>query len=395
VSAPAERVEVRVLSRIGDVDEAAWDACAGDDDPFLSHAFLRALEDSGSATLEQGWQPQHLAVHDRHGNVTAVAPLYLKLHSYGEYVFDWSWASAYQRAGGSYYPKLQCCVPFTPVTGRRLLVKPGEPEEALQRVLLSGMLAVGREHDVSSLHITFPTEAEWALCGGVGLLRRVGIQYHWQNRGYRSYDDFLAALLSRKRKALKKERRRAADAGATIRVLRGDDIKPQHWDRFYRFYCSTIDRKWGSPYLTSDFFHAIGEKLGQRVVLVVGEEDGRLVAAALHLLGRRALYGRYWGCEGERAYLHFETCYHRAIELAIELGLERVEAGAQGAHKMLRGYLPARTYSAHHIVDPGLGRAVERFLGEERPAIEREMGAMLQDSPFSADRARDREARLG
>ncbi|MBI4956829.1 MAG: N-acetyltransferase [Myxococcales bacterium] len=373
---------VDICADITALPSAAWDACAGRADPFVSHGFLAALETSGSACAATGWQPQHLCVRASSGDLVAVAPLYLKSHSYGEYVFDWGWAEAYQRAGGRYYPKLQACVPFTPATGRRLLVRPGEDPIALGRVLVTAMLELARTRGASSLHVTFPTRQEWELCGDMGLSRRVGVQFHWHNRGYRSFDDFLAALVQRKRKAIKKERREVAESGVAVRTLSGAAIEERHWRAFHRFYLDTIDRKWAQAYLTLAFFLELPRALGERVVLVVAEDGGEPVAAALHLLGDDALFGRYWGSTGEHRFLHFEACYYRAIDLAIERGLARVEAGAQGPHKIQRGYLPAETWSAHWLADRRLGQAVGSFLERERRAVAAEVAALGELSPY-------------
>lgn len=380
-----EPIAIRILQSIGEVEPDQWDACAGDACPFLRHAFLAALEESGSATRETGWLPQHLALFDEAGRLAAATPLYLKGHSYGEYVFDWSWAHAYEQAGGSYYPKLQCCVPFTPVTGPRLLLRPDVEDPALADALISGMAELTRQHEVSSLHVTFATEEEWRRFGEVGFLQRVGVQYHWHNRGYEDFEAFLAALSSRKRKQIRRERRKALDSGLTIRALTGDDIKPAHWDAFYRFYTSTSDRKWGSAYLTREFFDRLGETMSDAVVLIIAEHEGQPVAGALNLLGSDALYGRNWGCAGHVRFLHFELCYYQAIDFAIEQGLARVEAGAQGEHKIQRGYQATPTYSAHLIRDPSLMRAVEHFLAEERKAIQQEIEFLEDFEPFRKD----------
>lgn len=390
--AKKQQYAVRAVPRIRDVDADAWNACAGAVDPFVSYAFLDALEESGSATADEGWLPQHLVVEDDDGGVLACAPMYVKGHSYGEYVFDWSWASAFRRAGREYYPKLQCCVPFTPAGGPRLLVPPGADRPELQRVLLSAMLELAKRHKVSGVHITFCQEAEQELCAELGLLSRIGVQYHWHNDGYRTYDDFLGALLGRKRKALKKERRGALEAGLDIRRLSGADITSKHWDRFYQFYLRTIDRKWASPYLTREFFEIVGATMGENVVLVVAEDDGEPVAGALNFVGKEALYGRYWGCTEEHRFLHFELCYHQAIEHAIALGLKRVEAGAQGQHKIKRGYSAVPTYSAHWLAHPGFRNAIDDFLRDERPAVLAEIAALKAHSIYSADRTRPSSA---
>ena len=380
-----EPATVKVLGSLGEVPAAQWDACAGADDPFLSHAFLSALEESGSASARSGWLPRHLVVEDGAGTVIAAAPLYLKSHSYGEYVFDWSWADAYERAGGRYYPKLQSAVPFTPVTGRRLLVRPGtdaETESELKDALIAAMVTLGERLGVSSVHVNFPTEAEWRRLGDHGLLLRTGQQYHWRNRGYESFDDFLASLSSRKRKAIRRERRAVADQGIVLSTLTGDAIAERHWDAFYGFYRDTSERKWGSAYLTRAFFSLIGETMAGNVVLVLAEAGGRFVGGALNLMGGDTLYGRYWGCAEEYRFLHFEACYYRAIDFAIARGLKWVEAGAQGPHKIQRGYMPRRTYSAHWIADAEFRRVIERFLAEERAAVEDEMALLGQHSPF-------------
>jgi uncharacterized protein len=376
---------IRVIDRIAAIPASAWDACAGSDNPFLSHAFLDALEESGSATAETGWLPQHLALEDAGGQILGVAPLYLKGHSYGEYVFDHGWADAYERAGGRYYPKLQCAVPFTPVTGPRLLVHPAlgkEGGEAVADALISGMLELARRHKVSSLHVTFPTRGEWERFGEAGFLQRMGQQFHWENQGYSSFDDFLAALSSRKRKTIRKEREAALAGGIAIHTLTGAAIEKRHWDAFFRFYISTSDRKWGSPYLTREFFDLIGARMADRIVLVMAEKNGRPIAGALNLRGGDTLYGRNWGCAGDFPFLHFEACYYRAIDFAIAHGLRRVEAGAQGQHKIQRGYLPSPTYSAHWIRDPGFKRAVADFLARERRAVSHEMDELAELSPF-------------
>ena len=372
---------VRTLRRIDDLSSEAWDACAGPDDPFTSHAFLSILERSGSTGASTGWTPRHLVLESANGIVLGCAPLYLKNHSFGEYVFDWSWAQAYERTGRAYYPKLQCAVPFTPVTGRRLLVRPGAPA-GTERLLAEAMIEVARRLDVSSLHVTFPTESEARSLAAAGFLPRLGQQYHWLNRGYRDFDDFLADLSSRKRKAIRKERERVAQSGLAIRTLTGDAIEPHHWDSFYRFYRNTGDRKWGHPYLTRDFFRLLGERMADRVVLVLGERDARPVAGALNLMGGDALYGRYWGAVEDHAFLHFECCYYRAIEFAIERRLARVEAGAQGEHKIQRGYLPHPTHSAHWIADERFRRVIAHFLESERAMVAEEMTDLAAMGPF-------------
>lgn len=368
---------------IGEVDPAEWDACAGADNPFVSHAFLSALEDSGSANARTGWLPQHAVLRDEAGAVLAVAPMYAKSHSYGEYVFDHGWANALERAGGDYYPKLQVAVPFSPVPGPRLLRR---PDSTVPLGALAGALTQAcRQLNLSSVHVTFCTEDEWGALGEAGWLRRIGMQFHWENAGYASFEEFLGALSSRKRKVLRRERRDAQAAGLTFHALSGTDITERHWDAFYRFYRGTVDRKWGSAYLTRRFFSLLSERLGDRVVLMMAENQGLPVAGALNLAGADALYGRNWGCRGDWPFLHFELCYYQAIDWAIAHGLSRVEAGAQGRHKIQRGYLPRPTYSAHWIAHTGLRRAIGDFLKEETPAVRAEMAALAKQSPFRED----------
>ncbi len=375
----------RAPDHLGDgirhVSAADWNACAGDDNPFVSHDFLMALEDSGSAVAETGWAPRHLIVQDARGAIVAAAPMYLKAHSFGEYVFDQAWADAFARAGGDYYPKLQAAVPFTPVAGPRLLVRP-EEGEAARVSLIDTLTEIARRSEVSSLHVTFSGEAEWRSLGKAGFLRRAGIQFVWPNRGYTCFDDFLGVLSARKRKTIQRERRAARDVGTTIRCVLGDELAPRHWDEFFRFYRDTADRKWGYPYLTREFFAQIGNTMADKIVLIVAESKGVPIAMALNFIGKNALFGRYWGCSGHHPFLHFELCYYQAIEFAIAHGLGRVEAGAQGPHKLARGYLPVRTYSAHWIRHEGLRRAVAAFLTNERRAIDAEITALAKMGPY-------------
>jgi len=380
----SDRLSVKLIERISQIQPSDWDACAGSDNPFVTHAFLDALEESNSACAETGWLPQHLILEDIAGKIQGVAPMYLKSHSYGEYVFDHGWAEAYENAGGRYYPKLQVAVPFTPVTGKRILIRPGAPKDSA-KLLVGSMIEIVKRSQVSSLHVTFPTKAEYDLLGESGFLQRLGRQFHWENQGYKSFDDFLDALNARKRKQIKRERR-AANDGVAIETLNGADIKHKHWDAFFGFYTSTSDKKWGSAYLTREFFDLLGERLGNQVVLVMAKQDGRYVAGALNLMGGDTLYGRNWGCLSDIPFLHFEACYYRAIDFAIARGLKRVEAGAQGAHKIQRGYLPSPTYSAHWIRDPGFRNAVADFLKRERRAIENEMEELEEGlSPFKRE----------
>ncbi|MGH6954979.1 MAG: GNAT family N-acetyltransferase [Alphaproteobacteria bacterium] len=376
-----QRLTVKAVSKIAAVAAEDWDSCLASAHPFLCHAFLSALEESGCVAAKTGWQPQHLIVEDSRGRVVGAAPAYLKGHSYGEYVFDWGWAEAYERAGGRYYPKLQVAVPFTPVAGPRLLVRPGAPGETAE-ALIHGLVSLARRLDASSIHITFPIEPEWRRLGEAGWLLRMDQQFHWVNRGYASFEDFLASLASRKRKQIRKERRAVADSGIRLSTLTGAELSPTHWDSFHRFYMTTARTKWGNPYLNRAFFHRIGECLADRIVLIMAEAEGRFVAGALNLMGDGVLYGRNWGCLADYKFLHFEACYYQAIEFAIAHGLGRVEAGAQGPHKIQRGYLPMPTYSAHWIADAGLRAAVEDYLKRERAHVAREMEELSELAPY-------------
>ncbi len=381
MSDSSETVTLTIHNAISEVAAEAWDACAGGINPTVSHVFLNALEESGSATARAGWAPQHLTFADASGRVLGAVPMYLKSHSYGEYVFDWGWADAYERSGGRYYPKLLCAVPFTPVPGPRLLVAPDAAAETRSH-LIAGMVELARRRKLSSLHVNFPESAEFEAFGEAGFLQRIGQQFHWTNEGYRDFDDYLAALNSRKRKAVKKERREALAGGIEIDMLTGSDLTEKAWDAFYRLYLGTTDRKWGSSYLTRRFFSMIGERMPDNVVLFMARRGGDYIAGAFNILGRDTIYGRNWGAHREYRFLHFECCYYRAIEFAIERGLKRVEAGAQGPHKLQRGYLPAPTYSAHWIPDPGFRRAVAAFLAREREMVEQKIEHLAEFSPF-------------
>ena len=391
------QIEVQVLSSLSQVSAADWDACAcpeaadggRPDDPFTTHRFLSALEDSGSVGPGTGWQPQYLTAY-LDGQLIACAPLYAKGHSQGEYVFDHSWAHALERAGGRYYPKLQIAVPFTPATGRRFLVRPGY-DGIGQPALVQGAVQLASDNDLSSLHITFCTEAEAEMGAEMGLMHRVTQQFHWTNDGYADFDAFLASLSSRKRKNIRKERRQAQGFGGEIRLYRGDDLRPEHWDAFWTFYQDTGMRKWGSPYLTRAFFDLAQERLRDDIALVLAERDGHPVAGALNFVGRRALYGRYWGCVEHHPCLHFELCYYQAIDLAIAEGLDRVEAGAQGEHKLARGYLPAPTHSLHWVADPGFADAVARYLEAEREAVSEEIEILTDYGPFRKVQVEEQE----
>ena len=392
------RVVVRVAPRIADVAAGDWDACAAGGgelqtrsarpaNPFVSHAFLKALEESGSAARETGWLPQHLLYEDADGRLLACMPCYLKSHSQGEYVFDHGWAEAYMRAGGRYYPKLQASVPFTPVTGPRLLSRAGTSPIERQAILLEAGRTLTEELGVSSLHITFMTREEWELAGRLGYLQRTDQQFHWRNEGYETFDGFLNALSSRKRKTIKRERRAALQDGVEIERVTGRDLTEAHWDAFFAFYVNTGSRKWGTPYLTRECFSLLGQSMADELLLVLAKRDGRHVAGALNVIGADTLYGRYWGTTETHDFLHFEVCYYQAIDYAIIHRLGRVEAGAQGGHKLARGYLPCETYSAHCIADPGLARAVADYLERERRAVTREAVLLTEGSPYRRDKA--------
>jgi predicted N-acyltransferase len=375
-------IKLRLVERIGDIAAEDWDACAGSANPFVSHAFLSALEDSKSVGKATGWLPRHLVAQGSDGRLLGAVPLFLKSHSYGEYVFDHGWAEAYERAGGQYYPKLQAAVPFSPVPGPRLLVRPGDDAGTVRGALAQGLAEVGRRLEVSSVHVTFCQEDEARLFEQAGFLLREGTQFHWHNQGFATFDDFLATFASRKRKQVKKERRDALATGIAIECLSGDTLTNEAWDAFFEFYISTSDRKWGSPYLNRRFFDLLGQRLGEKVVLVMAAKDGEYIAGALNLAGADALYGRNWGCNGEYPFLHFEACYYQAIDYAIRHKLARVEAGAQGPHKIQRGYLPVATWSAHWIADPRLRTAIADYLKRERAAVARERLALMQHSPY-------------
>jgi len=384
----AVKAEVRAHRRIAEIGREAWDACAGPSgDPFVSFDFLDALEESGCAVERTGWAPQHLSVEDEAGRVAAVMPLYLKSHSQGEYVFDHSWAEAYERAGGAYYPKLQGSAPFSPVTGPRLIVRPDIDLDEGRSALLGGALTLCGRRGASSLHVTFPKAEEWAWMGERGLLLRQDQQYHWHNVGYTTFDDFLAALSSNRRKTIRRERR-DAQAGLEIVALTGDQLTEDHWDAFFGFYMDTGGRKWGRPYLNRAFYSLLGARMADKVLLILARRPGGpWIAGALNLIGGDCLYGRHWGCTEDVPFLHFELCYYQAIEHAIRLGLPRVEAGAQGQHKIARGYLPSPVYSAHWIADPALREPVARYLEREREAVSAEIEMLTEEfSPFREER---------
>ncbi|MDA7425079.1 GNAT family N-acetyltransferase [Thalassococcus lentus] len=386
--AQSRTLTVNVLTSLAQIDAQDWDACACPEaadggrpnDPFTTHRFLKALEDSGSVGVGTGWEPRHLVV-ELDGEIIAVAPMYGKGHSQGEYIFDHNWAHAFERAGGQYYPKFQIAVPFTPATGRRFLTRPGHEAQGLS-ALVQGAVQIASDNELSSIHATFCTEAEAIAGEHMGLLRRVTTQYHWINDDYADFDAFLASLNSRKRKAIRKERARAQAFGGEIRMLTGDQIEREHWDAFWVFYQDTGARKWGTPYLTRAFFDIAHETLRDDLALVMCSRDGQEIAGALNVIGRDVLYGRYWGCVEDHPCLHFEACYYQAIDFAIKHGMARVEAGAQGDHKLARGYLPVQTHSLHWIADQGFSDAVARYLDAERAAIDEDIEILTAYGPF-------------
>ncbi|RYY24959.1 MAG: N-acetyltransferase [Sphingomonadales bacterium] len=370
-------ITARISQGVNAIPAAEWDACAGSGNPFVGHAFLSILERSGSVSPRSGWQPLPIVIDGADGAPVAIAPAYAKSHSQGEYVFDHGWADAWQQAGGNYYPKLQIAVPFSPVPGPRLLLR----DAALAPALIGAVEAVTDQNGLSSAHVTFIDEDQLHWFEAAGWLVRAGTQFHWQNDGYATFEDFLAALSSRKRKAIRRERAGALE-GLTVRHLSGSEITEAHWDAFWEFYQDTGSRKWGRPYLTRQFFSLLGAEMADKVLLIFAERDGVPLAGALNLIGADALYGRYWGCREDVPFLHFELCYYQAIDAAIARGLTRVEAGAQGEHKLARGYAPVTTWSAHYIPDPGFRRAVADFLASERAAIEQEQEFLGELMPF-------------
>jgi len=380
-------IEIDVLDSLARIEPAAWDGCACPEtadggrpnDPFTTHRFLKALEDSGSVGQGSGWMPRYLVARAG-GEVIGCAPLYAKTHSQGEYIFDHNFAHAYQQSGGRYYPKLQIAVPFTPATGRRFLVKPGH-EETGMAALVQGATELASRNGLSSVHATFCTAEEAEAGAKLGMLHRISQQYHWENRGYADFEDFLNSLSSRKRKNIRKERSQAQGFGGHIIGLTGEAIEPRHWDAFWRFYQDTGSRKWGRPYLTREFFDEAQAHLRDDILLVLAEREGAYVAGALNFIGRKTLFGRYWGCVEDHPCLHFELCYYQAIDYAVHHGM-RVEAGAQGDHKLARGYLPVATHSLHWFSDPGFARAVERYLESERDAVGEEIEVLTSYGPF-------------
>jgi predicted N-acyltransferase len=377
---------IKVVPSILDVPAAQWDACANPEEisynPFISHDFLSSLEKSHSVSARTGWQPQHLVIEGADGTAAAIAPAYLKSHSRGEYVFDRGWAEAYERAGGDYYPKLQVSVPFTPATGRRLLVRPGPQAGELQRTLAAGLVALCRQRKASSVHVTFMPEAEWDQLGQHGFLQRTDRQFHWHNADYATFDEFLGALSARKRKVIKRERRDAVPEGISVHWLTGSDLTESVWDAFFAFYMETGSRKWGRPYLTREFYSLIGQRMADRILLVMAKRAGRWIAGAINFVGANTLFGRHWGAIEHHPFLHFECCYYQAIDYAIAHKLACVEAGAQGEHKLFRGYLPTTTYSAHYIADPGLRRAIADYLQRERAYVDADVQELEAHAPF-------------
>ncbi len=397
-------ITLEAVPSVDAVAAAEWDACArsgvlvpdptpagalGSDctaaraayNPFLSHAFFAALEQSRSASPRTGWGPRHLIAR-QDGAVVGIVPCYLKAHSQGEYVFDRGWADAYERAGGSYYPKLQASVPFTPATGPRLLIRDGVDPARVGGALVNGLMALCDLSKASSVHVTFARESEWRFLAERGFLQRTDQQFHWHNAGYAGFDDFLATLNSRHRKAIKRERRDAVGSGITIHHLTGADITEDAWDAFFSFYMETGSRKWGRPYLNREFYSLIGQSMSQDVLLVMAKRNGRWIAGAINFIGGDTLFGRHWGAIEHHPFLHFEVCYYQAIDFAITRGLAVVEAGAQGEHKIARGYLPQTTYSAHFIADPALRRAIADYLRRERMVVDEMRRELAEAAPF-------------
>ncbi|WP_425314123.1 GNAT family N-acetyltransferase [Shinella curvata] len=383
-------MRIRVETSFADISAEDWGRLAGASradaqtpyNPFVSHAFLSSLEESGCATADTGWLGQHMLLENDEGALIGALPVYLKNHSQGEYVFDHGWADAFERAGGSYYPKLQSSIPFTPATGPRLLHRTDQPIIETQAALAGGLKELAKRHGVSSAHVTFVPDAEIPVFEAAGYLHRTDQQFHFVNDGYGSYDAFLETLASRKRKALKKERRAALEHGIEIDWMTGKDLTEAIWDQFFAFYMDTGSRKWGRPYLNRDFYSLIGERMADDILLVMAKRDGRYIAGAINFIGGDTLYGRHWGCIEDHPFLHFEVCYHQAIDFAIARGLKRVEAGAQGEHKLARGYLPTITHSAHYITHAGLRRAVAEYLERERKDVEMMGDYLAEHGPF-------------
>jgi hypothetical protein len=408
-------LRIRLAESLAEVQATAWDACGAEarsgagemaasvelthednssphlstrgwpSNPFISHDFLSSLEASKSVGARSGWQPRHLLAEDASGSLLGCAPCYVKSHSRGEYVFDHGWAEAFEHAGGDYYPKLQVAVPFTPVTGPRLLARPGPLAEAVRGGLVDALAEITQSNGLSSAHVTFLTEPEWRLLGERGFLQRTDQQFHWENAGYASFDGFLAALSSRKRKTIRRERKEALPPGIEVRWLTGADLTEAVWDAFFAFYMETGSRKWGRPYLTREFFSIVGQKMGDRILLVMARRAGRWIAGAINFLGADTIYGRNWGAIEHHPFLHFEICYYQAIDYAIQHKLKWVEAGAQGEHKLARGYLPKTTYSAHFIANASLRRAIAEYLARERAYVQAAGEELAAAAPFRKD----------
>ncbi len=397
-------IRVRIAPSLATIPAARWDACAGaaqvlDEDnlspqlstrgytgnPFVSHTFLYALEQANCVGGRTGWQPRHLIAEAADGRLLGCAPCYVKTHSQGEYVFDQGWAEAYERAGGDYYPKLQVAVPFSPVTGPRLLAEPGPLADRVRGALADALAEITTASELSSAHVTFLTEAEWTALGQRGFLQRTDQQFHWQNAGYATFEDFLSALASRKRKSIRRERKEALSPGIEVHWLTGSDLTEDIWDAFFAFYMDTGSRKWGRPYLTREFFSIVGAAMGDRILLMMAKRAGRWIAGAINFLGADTIYGRNWGALEHHPFLHFELCYYQAIDYAIAHKLKRVEAGAQGEHKLARGYMPHTTYSAHFIANPGLRRAVAEYLARERAYVQAAGEELAAAAPFRKD----------
>src|SRR6478736_2204500 len=408
-------LRIRIAQSLAEVQAAAWNICAAQSDqssikakhevkltsednsspelftreqlhnPFVSYEFLSALEESGSVAGRTGWQPRYLLAERPDGSLWGAAPSYVKSHSRGEYVFDHGWAEAFERAGGDYYPKLQVAVPFTPVTGPRLLVRAGLETDAVRGALADALVEITRASDLSSAHVTFLTEQEWRSLGKRGFLQRTDQQFHWENVDYTNFDDFLNRLASRKRKTINRERKEALSAGIEVCWLTGSDLTEAVWDAFFAFYMETGSRKWGRPYLTRDFFSVVGQKMSDRILLVMARRAGRWIAGAINFIGADTLFGRNWGAVEHHPFLHFELCYYQAIDYAIAHRLARVEAGAQGEHKLARGYLPVTTHSANYIADPGLRRAISDYLARERVYVQAAAEELAAAAPFRKD----------
>ncbi|MBS0530594.1 MAG: N-acetyltransferase [Proteobacteria bacterium] len=384
-------ISLEAVGSISQIGAEDWDACAnpaiqsddstGNYNPFVSHAFLAALEASNSACPRTGWGPRHLIAR-RDGAIAGIVPCYLKSHSQGEYVFDRGWADAFERAGGRYYPKLQASVPFTPATGPRLLIRPGSDEARVRNALAGGLVGLCDATKASSVHVTFAREREWTFLAENGFLQRTDQQFHWQNEGYATFEDFLGSLASRHRKAIRRERRDALANGITIHVLTGSELTEEVWDAFFEFYMETGSRKWGRPYLTRSFYSLIGESMSRDIALIMAKREGRWIAGAINFIGSDTLFGRHWGAIEHHPFLHFEVCYYQAIDFAIRHRLKTVEAGAQGEHKVARGYRPQTTYSAHYIVDSALRHAVRDYLKRERQYVAEAVRELTEAGPF-------------